>query len=752
MAQFCLTKQFVEKFLDGLRSGEIDPFKMGEMTSARRRIYLENFVGKDNAQSVNALFESKLLLKNQKAGFATWAKKVANISPKARRDLVSRIEKMDRILNPKEEDQFLNDLASQRLGVDITIEEAKTIAGLSKEISEAREIGKISEMEKLSPLDAAEWMKNPSNRENARIWGRKVIELDNYITDLKQQALKLTMDDIKKNPIGAGVKTAQTALDTSKAMNASMDASALFNQGFAILTNYKTVGIWKRNGIDMFSNMVRTFGGKAVWDEFRADLISRPNYINGAYKEHGVALGVTEEAYPTNLPEKVNKIPIIKDIPIVNLPFEFFSRAFKASEVGFNIFQYKNRADVADLMLALAEKQGEIVRGDNRIKGLGTFINSLTGRGSLGKLEPVGNVINAPFFSLRRQVALVDSLTGYQMGEKSSFVRKQGAYATLQQILFIGIVIAIAKAFLGDKVDLDSTSADFGKIRVGDTRIDVTGGRASYVVLASRIIQGKTTSSTSGKVTLLNQGGFNDKTYFSILEDFGLNKLSPALGAALQIAKGKDRNGNKPTALGLLIGMYTPLGIQNLDTVLNNPNSAPWLLTSALDGSGILTNTYPNANIKTKAIPEGAKIKNDSFINAVIVYSNALKTDPETAFNRIFSGQKILKTENGAIIVERMSVGDSQAYKKKYGANTKQVKLDHTIPLELGGSNDASNLKLVSTSDWSSYTRVENALGSALKRGKISKTEAQDEIIRFKRITDAKKRKDFGNNLISKYK
>jgi hypothetical protein len=115
-----------------------------------------------------------------------------------------------------------------------------------------------------------------------------------------------------------------------------------------------------------------------------------------------------------------------------------------------------------------------------------------------------------------------------------------------------------------------------------------------------------------------------------------------------------------------------------------------------------------------------------------IIYANAFGTDPETAFNRIFTGQRIKKVTNGTVIVERMPLTESQTIKKKSGANNPQMKLDHTIPLELGGSNDESNLKLVTTSQWSSYTPVENTLGKALKEGKIKKEEAQKLIVDFK--------------------
>ena len=131
MPVWCLTKENVLKFKQALRDRTIDPFKLAELTSPQRRTFLEKFVGKENGLQVNSLFESKLLLKNQKAGYVTWAKRVSGITPQTKRDLLSRIERMENILNPEEEQAFLQDLATTRLGFGVTEIEARAITDQS---------------------------------------------------------------------------------------------------------------------------------------------------------------------------------------------------------------------------------------------------------------------------------------------------------------------------------------------------------------------------------------------------------------------------------------------------------------------------------------------------------------------------------------------------------------------------------------------------------------------------------------------
>jgi hypothetical protein len=165
-----------------------------------------------------------------------------------------------------------------------------------------------------------------------------------------------------------------------------------------------------------------------------------------------------------------------------------------------------------------------------------------------------------------------------------------------------------------------------------------------------------------------------------------------------------------------------------------------------LEGLGFSVSSYPEPNEKSKAIPTDTPINNESFINVVMLYARALGTDPETAFNRIFTNQRIVKISNDAIIVERMPVNESQEIKAEANAKNKEMKLDHTIPLGLGGSNDRDNLKIVTTKEHSSYTRIENILIKALKEKRISKKDAQQLILDFKngKVSGTSIQKEYG--------
>ncbi len=120
-----------------------------------------------------------------------------------------------------------------------------------------------------------------------------------------------------------------------------------------------------------------------------------------------------------------------------------------------------------------------------------------------------------------------------------------------------------------------------------------------------------------------------------------------------------------------------------------------------------------------------------SFIDKMVVTAKAIGTDPITAFRFIFTNEKILKIKGGAIIVERLPLEESQAIKKERGA-TKEMILDHLVPLTIGGSNSEKNLQLVDVADWKRYTPIEIFLGNSLKKKLIDKKKAKQLILDFK--------------------
>lgn len=561
---WCLIGKLANEFLKRLKSGEITPEKLNNMTSAERRSYFSEFMGEQNATKTNAWFESKLLLKDQQAGMINWAKRISGIKPETQRDMLAKVNRITEVLQPKEEAAFLNDLVNQRLGMSVTMKEANKIADLAKVTADKKTLMRDD-------------FTFPSKSESMD-YGLAAIDFRDYVADLKATAGKLTLKEYARRPVQAISDFAGMA----KAAKASMDDSGIFRQGWKLIFNHPAT--WAKNSLKTFSDIKQTLGGKNVMKIVDADIVSRPNSLNGRYKKGGVFLNVLEEEFP---PTPFEKIPVI-------------GRLYSASEVAFSAFARRNRADIADLYFRIAENSGIDMADKTQLRGIGTLVNSLTSRARLGRAEPVADVVNNVFFSPRNFKATYDVLTGHTFGlskEMTPFARKRAALNAIRMISGSAAILTIANAVRPGSVDWDPRSADFGKVRVGSMKFDVSGGSASIATLASRLATNSFKSSTTGKIKSLGPEEYNALTRRDMVYSFFENKLSPAASVFKDIAKGETFEGEKPTIGREAINLFEPMISGTGREAAAQGRSAKEKAANALvaviaDGLGVSVNVY----------------------------------------------------------------------------------------------------------------------------------------------------------------
>lgn len=563
----CLPFKTRGVFTTAIKDGSINPDQLAKMTSEQRSATLGKFVGADNAAQVNALFEARLLMKNQNQAMISWVKDVAGLKPARQNELIDKINKLGKVLTPTEQDAFLHDLASSKLGAQVNVEEANTIAKLANEFNIAK--SKITpEIPNGSPL-------------RLRV-GATEVALNNYVNGLRLTGEKQTIKEIgagfKTNPTGAALEQVSNIAGFAKGVKASLDNSAIFRQGWKTL--FTNPEIWAKNAAQSFKDIYKQLGNKAtdstVLDSIKAEIYSRQNAMDNTYKKMHLDIGNLEEAYPTSLPEK---------IPV-------FGRLYKASETAYTGFLYRMRADIADKVISIAKDGGVDIADKAQLDSIGKLVNSLTGRGHLGALEKNAQYVNTIFFSPKMVKSSFDFLTAHQLqAGVTPFVRKQAAMNLTKVMLGMSAIIGIAKALDPKSVELDPRSSDFGKIKVGNTRFDVSGGMSSLFTLASRIVTQSSKSSTSHKVTNLGSG-YGQKSGMDVAFQFTENKLSP-LGAVIKdLINQRDFSGKPLTIGGEVANFVVPLPITNLYEVANDPNGANPILTAIADGLGISTNTY----------------------------------------------------------------------------------------------------------------------------------------------------------------
>lgn len=538
---FCLVKEKAEKFKKLIKAGGVKYINdLVEMTSAERRTEFMNKLGLDeiNARELNAQFESKLVLKYQKTGLKNWIEKASGLKPETKRDLISRINRMDKVLDGEEGKMFLEDLAAKKLGIGVSEEEAKEIYDLSKKANDKRALA-----------EAKEWTDKKLNID----YGNSVLDFQEYTDGLSPKKANIV----------------QNILNAPRTLKSTLDLSAPLRQGWGMISRPVQ---WSK----AFGNMFKYAVSKKSFRDLQADIISRPTYKlmeNGGLRISILAkkLEQREDDFMSNL---VGKIPGVG-----------------VSERAYVGFLNKLRADVFDDLVGRAEMAGEdISMGSQTLKDIANVVNDFTGSGNIGKGDRYSGQapwLNATFFSPRKISATINMFNPqrYLDPRISKTARKAAARQLAGMLGMTATILGLASA-AGVDVEPDTTSSDFGKIKIGNTRFDMTGGNGTYAVLLARMILGRTKSTTSGKIYKLGEG-YKPTERKDLVLDFTRNKFSPvasAIATALGWSFDKEDRSIKKQAQNLFVPMIIDNSIEQMST---DKEMLPFSILSELFGIGV---------------------------------------------------------------------------------------------------------------------------------------------------------------------
>ncbi len=141
----------------------------------------------------------------------------------------------------------------------------------------------------------------------------------------------------------------------------------------------------------------------------------------------------------------------------------------------------------------------------------------------------------------------------------------------------------------GRQQESTPTSSDFGKIRSGDTRLDVSGGNATYLSLLSRIITQKMKGSSGISKELGT--GFGQTSAFDLIAQFTRYKLSPNASFFVDAVAKANAIGEKKTVTESAIDRFKPMFANSVVELLKSDTEGKFALAlTALFGAGL--NTY----------------------------------------------------------------------------------------------------------------------------------------------------------------
>jgi len=368
----------------------------------------------------------------------------------------------------------------------------------------------------------------------------------------------------------AGIQNFQRSLLTA------YDFSAPGRQG-KFLGSYPE--FWKA-----LPTMVRSWGSKNVFNRIQDSINAHPNFTrptDALGKSTGKSVAERAGLDMTNMLTRREEIFLSKAAE--KLP------GIPASNRAYVGFLNKLRSDMLNRFVK--EEGGDILQNNVKLESIGTFINNATGRGKLpGALEDNAKLMNNIFFAPRLhagKIRMWAQVFNPRFYAKSTPTIRKAALRSVITSAGFGLMAGALFKQMGAEVSNDPTSSDFRKIKIGDTRVDPFGGDQQYVVAAAKLLSGKSTSSTTGRVTDIRNPGFGEQSSGGVIADFLANRLAPIPSFAVNLLFNRDYGNEDFGVKSELIDKTTPIMVQDIMELMEEDPSLLPLAIPAAFGVGV---------------------------------------------------------------------------------------------------------------------------------------------------------------------
>jgi len=453
---------------------------------------------------------------------------------------------------------------------------------------------------------------------------KKKMEMDEEASRLyyeldkaKQDFNKSLIEDRWRN-YSAGKKVWETTKDISsnltRALITSIDLPVARQGLFTLVTRPVT-------SISAIPSTLKAMVSKEQHFRVMDEIRRRPSYK--AMKAAGLEITEPESANIMKQEESFRGRLIEK------MPRWIGGGLVRGSQRAYEAFLNKVRADVFDSMSKTLAKGGAPT--DKELKLIANMINVATGRGSLSpqnaqKLAGASSVFFAPRYAVSRfQLALGQPLLtslGDVGWKDTSRARK---IIASEYAKFLGGAAAFYSLIemrnqLVDEdeqwsVEKDPRSSDFGKVKVGNTRIDPLGGLSQVTVFLSKLATGES-KSAQGDVRVLREAGrplnlfrrdsdpmktaeleFGKSDIRGLVKDFLERKLAPTVTIPMNIASQQRMFERKGESAGygplkLAQDLVVPLSVRDIYEAMLDQGVPAATAYAMLAFFGLSTQTY----------------------------------------------------------------------------------------------------------------------------------------------------------------
>lgn len=391
---------------------------------------------------------------------------------------------------------------------------------------------------------------------------RRPLALDSDATALRaqleqvQQEYRQGLEADRRRNMTKGQKAwmyGKEVFNIRRALFASFDLSALLRQGKWIVWSHPI------ESARAAKVMLRSLASEDYYQKVMVAV--REQAHSGLYvAEVDSKLSAREEEIRSNL---ADKIPGMRAS----------NRAFTAL---LNVMRVKIHAQMTASVNAPP--------GSAAAKYFAEYVNIATGRGEPGRFAPAANAAAYVLWSPRLYLSRIQTLTGWALwrpdrnvtARERRVVAKEYGRAVAGMIAYYTALQIFAQSVLADdddeaEIGTNPLSSDFGKVRIGEVRIDPMAGMAQFAVLGARLAAGKTVTTKGEERDLTNYGdeppGYGQANIEVTAGRFLRTKLNPTIGMALDLRQGTNAIGEpipSPTAdsLDFAIWLMAPLSLQ----------------------------------------------------------------------------------------------------------------------------------------------------------------------------------------------
>ena len=245
-------------------------------------------------------------------------------------------------------------------------------------------------------------------------------------------------------------------------------------------------------------------------------------------------------------------------------------------------------------------------------KGIANFVNVFGGRGRMGKHQASTETLSHFIWSARLMVSRFQILTGQPVwGPNQTTWRHKGQMGKEYARSFVGMaaITLLMRLLFGDddedvkRMQNNVNSKLFGKVRIGNSTLDFTGGLSSYITFIFNIASATRVTMTGKEVDLKNSFGSSPA---SEVGRFMRGKAAPTLGQLVNLIDRQTFVGEPYTpytregALNMAKEIAAPLSISDVVEAFEKNGAAKGMLLTPFIVSGYGKSTFPIDYYKVK--------------------------------------------------------------------------------------------------------------------------------------------------------